>query len=228
MLRMPSPDQPDAVANDHDVRDVRDDRATNANRAARERWVATVPPDRASEPLRNALAALEAMYPPEYGQPIDAFRGAERAADGGGIVLSHSLIPDALFHAFATFGALMSPDLPLTRCQHELIAAVVSTLNGTRYCSVSHVEFLRRVTGDATLADSIRTDYRTSSTLSAADRVMLDHAAKLTTAPSSVTKSDIERLRAAGFDDRGIVQLTLIAAWFNYINRVADGLGVGR
>jgi uncharacterized peroxidase-related enzyme len=189
--------------------------------------VATIPPDQAGEPLKKALDALEAMYPPEYGQPIDAFCATERAADGGGIVLSHSLIPDALYHAFATFGALMSPELPLTRRQHELIAATVSTLNGTRYCSVSHVEFLRRVTGDASVAEAIRTDYRTAD-LTAADRAMLDYAAKLTRSPSSVGREDIERLRVAGFDDRAIVQINLIAAWFNYINRVADGLGVGR
>ena len=57
---------------------------------------------------------------------------------------------------------------------------------------------------------------------------MLDYAVKLTKDTSKMRKDDIELLRAAGFDDRGILQITLIAAWFNYINRVADALGVGR
>ncbi len=57
---------------------------------------------------------------------------------------------------------------------------------------------------------------------------MLDYAAKLTTQPARVTTDDVERLRQVGFDDRGILQINLIASWFNYINRVADGLGVGR
>lgn len=57
---------------------------------------------------------------------------------------------------------------------------------------------------------------------------MLDHVVKLTKDATKVHKEDIVRLRSAGFDDRGILQITLIASWFNYINRVADGLGVGR
>jgi uncharacterized peroxidase-related enzyme len=64
--------------------------------------------------------------------------------------------------------------------------------------------------------------------LSEPDRAMLDYATKLTQNATRVTPRDHERLRAAGFDDRGILQITLIAAWFNYINRVADALGVGR
>ena len=57
---------------------------------------------------------------------------------------------------------------------------------------------------------------------------MLDYAAKLTLSPAQVTSEDLDRLRAVGFDDRAILQINLIASWFNYINRVADGLGVGR
>ncbi len=57
---------------------------------------------------------------------------------------------------------------------------------------------------------------------------MLDYAAKLTTSPAQVTQDDLDRLRQVGFDDRAILQMNLIASWFNYINRVADGLGVGK
>ena len=57
---------------------------------------------------------------------------------------------------------------------------------------------------------------------------MLDFAVKLTTAAYKLTRGDLARLRAVGFDDRAILQITLIAAWFNYINRVADALGVGK
>jgi uncharacterized peroxidase-related enzyme len=60
------------------------------------------------------------------------------------------------------------------------------------------------------------------------ERVMVDYVVKLTRDATKVWKDDIESLRAAGFDDRGILQITLIASWFNYINRVADALGVGR
>ena len=57
---------------------------------------------------------------------------------------------------------------------------------------------------------------------------MLDYATKLTEDATRITKEDHQRLRGAGFDDQAILQITLIASWFNYINRVADGLGVGR
>ena len=64
--------------------------------------------------------------------------------------------------------------------------------------------------------------------LSEADRAMLDYVTQLTKDATRITPAHHERLRAAGFDDRGILQITLIASWFNYINRVADALGVGR
>jgi uncharacterized peroxidase-related enzyme len=70
-------------------------------------------------------------------------------------------------------------------------------------------------------------DYE-NAPLSAADRAMLDYVGKLTKDATRITRSDHVRLRAAGFDDRGILQITLLASWFNYINRVADALGVGR
>jgi alkylhydroperoxidase family enzyme len=57
---------------------------------------------------------------------------------------------------------------------------------------------------------------------------MLDYVAKLTLKPAQVQREDVENLRAHGFDDTAILQINLIASWFNYINRVADGLGVGR
>ena len=57
---------------------------------------------------------------------------------------------------------------------------------------------------------------------------MLDYASQLTRDATRISAQDHERLRAAGFDDQGILQITLIASWFNYINRVADALGVGR
>ena len=90
-------------------------------------WIQTIPPD-SDENVRRAVAAQRAMYPAEYATPVHP------TADGTSqIVASHSLIPDALHHAFATFGALMSPDLPLSRRQHEMITTVVSVTNRCRY-----------------------------------------------------------------------------------------------
>lgn len=80
---------------------------------------------------------------------------------------------------------------------------------------------------DPALVDAVRRDYRTAP-LSDADRAMLDYVVRLTKDATAITPRNHEQLRKAGFDDTGILQITLIASWFNYINRVADALGVGR
>jgi hypothetical protein len=90
-------------------------------------WIRTIPMEEADEKLRRTIEAQRDLYPAEYAVPVHP--------DGGtsGIVASHSLIPDALFHAFSTFGALMSPDLPLSRRQHEMITTLVSVNNRCHY-----------------------------------------------------------------------------------------------
>jgi uncharacterized peroxidase-related enzyme len=83
------------------------------------------------------------------------------------------------------------------------------------------------VTLDDALIAALRNDYRTAP-ITEQERVMLDFVVKLTKDATKCSPADHDALRAVGFDDRGILQITLIAAWFNYINRVADALGVGR
>lgn len=90
-------------------------------------WIKVVPFDE-DETLQRARAAQQQLYPIEYAQPTHPHH-----AQTEGIVASHSLIPDALFHSFAAFGALLSPDLPLTRRQHEMITTVVSATNRCQY-----------------------------------------------------------------------------------------------
>ncbi len=186
-------------------------------------WIQTIPKSQADTAYRVAIEAQHAWYPKEYDAQVPGIPDN----DADGIVAAHSLIPNALHHAFATFGALMDPQLPLNRRQHELIATVVSQQNCTRYCSVSHREFLRRATGDEALVRSIETDIE-QAPLSQADRAMVDYAIQITRDATAITPDHHAILRSAGFDDQGILQITLIAAWFNYINRVADSLGVGR
>jgi uncharacterized peroxidase-related enzyme len=83
------------------------------------------------------------------------------------------------------------------------------------------------VTLDEELVKALQADYRTAP-ISEQERVMLDYVAQLTRDATRIGPQDHERLRAVGFDDQAILQITLIASWFNYINRVADALGVGR
>jgi uncharacterized peroxidase-related enzyme len=83
------------------------------------------------------------------------------------------------------------------------------------------------VTLDEELVRALEGDY-TKAAVTDAERVMLDYAVQLTRDATRITPEHHEMLRAVGFDDRAILQITLIASWFNYINRVADALGVGR
>jgi hypothetical protein len=91
-------------------------------------WIRTIPLSEAGEELRQAMEGQHGLYPKEYSIPI-------HPAEGGGseITASHSLIPQALYHAFATYGSLMSPDLPLERRHHEMIATMVSVTNRCVY-----------------------------------------------------------------------------------------------
>jgi alkylhydroperoxidase family enzyme len=91
-------------------------------------WIRTIPVAGFDEKLRQAIEGQRDLYPSEYALPIHPVEGG-----GSQIVASHSLIPDALYHAFATFGALMSPELPLQRRHHEMIATVVSVTNRCVY-----------------------------------------------------------------------------------------------
>jgi hypothetical protein len=163
-----------------------------------------------------------ALYPAEYATPV------QPTADGtSGIVALHSLISDALYHAFATFGVLMSPELSpdsaATRADHH---------DGVRHKPLPILNHLARrvsVSGHVgrCAGDGVTGGLPTAP-LTDQERAMLDYVVQLTKDATRIESHDPERLRAVGFDDRGILQNTLMASWFNYINRVADALGVGR
>jgi hypothetical protein len=88
-------------------------------------WIKTIPFAEVDERLRQALEAQHALYPKEYERRPDDLSES--------IVSTHTLIPEALHHAFAAFGALLQPSLPLTRAQHEMITTHVSALNRCHY-----------------------------------------------------------------------------------------------
>ena len=91
-------------------------------------WIRTIPLSEAGEKLRQAMDGQKSLYPEEYATPVH-----KTESGSAPIVESHSLIPDALYHAFATFGVLMSPDLPLGRREQEMITTVVSVTNRCVY-----------------------------------------------------------------------------------------------
>ena len=91
-------------------------------------WIKTVRMDE-DENVKQAIEKYRKLYPGEYRTPVPAVDRGEAST----ITASHTLIPDALFHSFSAYGAMMSPELPLTRAQHEMIATVVSVTNRCHY-----------------------------------------------------------------------------------------------
>ena len=91
-------------------------------------WIKTVSMDE-DERVKNAMMGQRQLYPVEYATPVHPENDGQSAS----IVASHSLLPETLFHSFAAFGTLMSPDLPLKRHQHEMIATIVSVTNRCVY-----------------------------------------------------------------------------------------------
>lgn len=93
---------------------------------------------------------------------------------------------------------------------------------------MSHAEFLRVETLDSGFANAIRKDWRTAPGLSSREVAILTYVEKVTRTPAKIVPEDLEPLREQGLDDRGILQALMICASFNYLNRIADGIGVGK
>jgi len=141
------------------------------------------------------------------------------------ILKVHSLNPDAMGNHLDLYMTLMFGRSGLSRAEREAIAVVVSATNECAYCVNHHAEALRRyVKDDETLdmlmaADGLETlEPRLSN--------IVRHAEKLTSAPGAMTDSDLGELRAVGLSDKDILDVSLIVAYFNFVNRIALGLGV--
>jgi hypothetical protein len=95
-------------------------------------WIKTVPSEQAGPEMRRVYEAVRALYPREYGgEPVPSLVRPDGTSDS--IVAAHSLIPEAMRHMMSGLAVLLQPDLPLTRRQHEMIAAVVSVYNRCFY-----------------------------------------------------------------------------------------------
>ncbi|MDH3614950.1 MAG: peroxidase-related enzyme [Gammaproteobacteria bacterium] len=141
------------------------------------------------------------------------------------ILKVHGLNPEAMGNHLDLYMTLMFGKSGLSRAEREAIAVVVSANNDCEYCVNHHAEALRRYLDDE----------ETVNLLMAADGLetleprlsnIVRHAEKLTTAPAAMTESDLGELRAEGLSDNDILDLTLIVSYFNFVNRIALGLGV--
>jgi len=141
------------------------------------------------------------------------------------ILKVHSLNPEALGNHIDLYMTLMFGKSGLSRQEREAIAVVVSATNDCAYCVSHHTEALRQFIDDhETLEMLVSADGL--ETLEPRLSNIVRHAEKLTSAPSAMTESDLGELRAVGLSDDDILDLTLIVAYFNFVNRIAQGLGV--
>jgi uncharacterized peroxidase-related enzyme len=141
------------------------------------------------------------------------------------ILKVHSLNPAAMDDHLDLYMTLMFGKSGLSRLEREAIAVVVSASNECAYGVNHHAESLRQYIDDE----------ETLSLLMSADGLetleprlsnIVRHAEKLTDAPGAMTESDLGELRAEGLSDKDILDLTLIVGYFNFVNRIALGLGV--
>ena len=133
------------------------------------------------------------------------------------------LRPEKLRNFVRLYDELMLGPSGLSKLEREMIAVAVSSWNRCYYCLVAHGAAVRKISGDAQLGEMLAFNYRVAE-LSARQRAMLDFAQLLTEAPHRVGAAERGGLRAAGFSDADVFDITEVAAFFNYTNRVAHGV----
>ena len=155
----------------------------------------------------------------QYDQLIEPWGGVDN------ILKIHSLNPESLAAHVKLYKTLMYGKSPLRRTDREMIAVVVSAIYQCHYWIVHHGEGLLKLTKDEPLVNQLKSDY-TLANISTKQMAMLNYAAKLTERPADIFNRDIEELREVGFKDRAILDINQIVAYYAFVNRIADGLGV--
>ena len=172
-------------------------------------WIEEIPADQAEGKLAETYAELE-----------------RKRGKISNILKVHSLNPAALGNHLDLYMTLMFGRSGLSRMEREAVAVVVSANNDCEYCINHHAEALRSyIDDDDTMTMLITADGL--ETLEPRLSNIVRHAEKLTNAPGAMTESDLGELRAVGLSDKDILDLTLITSYFNFVNRIAQGLGVG-
>ncbi len=141
------------------------------------------------------------------------------------ILKIHSLLPQTMKTHLDLYTSIMFGKTGLKREQQELIATVVSTVNKCPYCINHHAEALNHYWKDGKKIKLLCDDFR-KIPFSPKTMAMLEYAEKLTIFQDLVCKDDIQRLKEVGFSDIQILAINLTTAYFNFVNRIALGLGV--
>ncbi len=141
------------------------------------------------------------------------------------IMRIHSLSPPTMQAHMDLYLKIMFGKSKLRRADRELIATVVSGANGCAYCVNHHAEALNHYWKDAARVSQVAKDFREVE-LTSKQRQMLEYASKLTRSPDAISEADVDALREAGFSDKDILDINLITSYFNFVNRIAAGLGI--
>ncbi len=141
------------------------------------------------------------------------------------IIRVHSLNPRSMEGHVRYYGHIVKGPSPLSRAQREMIAVAVSAANDCHYCVNHHGASLREIAGDAALPRALARN-PDDAELEPVDRAVVDHALKMTREVGSLEEDDVGALRTAGLSDEAILDVCQVAAYFNYVNRMALALGV--
>lgn len=165
--------------------------------------------------LNDADDDLRAVY-----EDIIDTRGAV-----SNVLKVHSLNPKAMAAHMELYDTLLFGSSPLKRAQREAIGVVVSATNECTYCVRHHGEALAAY-WDESRIEQMGTDHRNAGQLDDELRAACDVAALLTDQPDVMSEAQVERLREVGWSDRAVLDILLITAYFNFVNRIVTGLGV--
>jgi uncharacterized peroxidase-related enzyme len=171
-------------------------------------WIEVVPPDEADGELAAAYEVIR-----------------KRRGKLSNIMAIQGLNPKMIGPHLDLYMAIMFERSGLTRGEREMVAVRVSVLNGCEYCTRHHAEALRACWRADERADALERG-EIPEWLSDREREMLSYAERLTEDPSGVEEKDVLRLREVGLSDPEIVNLASVVGYFNFVNRIAEGLGV--
>lgn len=173
------------------------------------------------------MAYITIVPEDEAGSDLRELYDRYRAPWGGvdTILKIHSLLPSTLTPHVDLYRTLMFGRGPLTRREREIVATVVSRSNQCRYCIHHHADALLRVSKDRALVDALRSGNEPAG-LTDADHAMIRYAEELTLHPGQDHGVSVEALKLTGVSEEAILHITLVVGYFNFVNRIANGLGV--
>lgn len=172
-------------------------------------WIDVIEPE-------DATGNLDALY-----DEIIGTRGKL-----SNVLRVHSQNPDAMRGHLELYEAVMFGSSPLSRAEREVLGVVVSAANDCTYCVRHHAEAVQAYWNDEARVQQLIDDYTALHDLDERLRIASDVAVRLTTSPNGTSEADVEALRDAGWSDRAVLDIVLVTAYFNFVNRVTNGLGV--